>query len=284
MIALTHPERVMWPEAGWTKADLAAYWRAIAPVILPHLAGRAITLGRFPEGVHGRGFYQTNCPRGAPPSVRTVSFVSPAGKPLTMCLVEDEATLAWVANLGTIELHPFLAPAATPDAPRAIVFDLDPGAPAGLLDAARVAREVRARLEARGLAAFAKVSGAKGVHVHVPVGGATFAETKAFARAIAAELVAADPARVTDRMPKAGRAGKVFVDWGQNDPMKSTIAPYSLRAMPVPLVAAPVDWEELAAAAAPRELRFTPAQALARVAERGDRFAPLLELAQRVPG
>jgi bifunctional non-homologous end joining protein LigD len=174
-VSITHPDRVLWPARegwpGWTKRDLIGYYRAVAPAILPHLAERAITLARFPEGIEGRGFYQTDCPAGAPDWVPTVSLESPAGKSLRMCLVPDEATLIWAANGGTIEFHPYLAPVGAPDAPHAIVFDLDPGAPAGLLECARLAIRIRAELEQIDLRAFAKRSGAKGMHVYAPVLG-----------------------------------------------------------------------------------------------------------------
>ncbi|AKF03197.1 non-homologous end-joining DNA ligase [Sandaracinus amylolyticus] len=279
-VTITKPSRVLWPSIGWTKRDLIVYLRAVAPAMLPHLRGRAVTLARFPEGVDARGWYQTNAPRGAPAWLRTVSLISPAGKALTMCLVEDEASLVWAAGQGTLELHAYLAPIDRPDAPHALVIDLDPRAPAGLIDAARVALDARAKLEARGLRALAKTSGAKGVHVFAPVSGATYAETKAIAREIAKELTAADPSRITDRMAKAAGAGKVLVDWGQNDAWKSIVVPYSPRATVVPLVSTPVTWDEVelaVRASAPSGLRFAPDVVIARLAQHGgDLFAPVL--------
>lgn len=289
-VTLSHPERVLWPAIdgfpGWTKRDLVAYVRAAAPAMLPHLRRRAVTLRRFPEGLEGPSFYQTRCPEGRPSWVPTVTVVSPAKKTLCLVHIEDEATLVWTANLATLELHPFLAPIDAPDAPHAAVLDLDPGAPANILDCARVAIAVRELLGAMGLAAFVKTSGAKGLHLYVPLRDATYAQTRSFVKWIAGELRAADPTRITDRMPRAERAGKVFVDWGQNDAWKSTVAPYSLRATRVPLVSTPITWDELEEAlakGAPNTLRFTPHAALARIAQHGDLFRPVLELVQRLP-
>ena len=269
---LKNLEKPLWP--GFTKGEMIAYYREVAPVLLPHLAGRAVTLARFPDGVDGPGWYQSNCPAGG---ARTVSITGPSGKTVRYCLIEDEEALVWAANLGSIELHPFLARADAPDRPLALVFDLDPGPPAGLMACCEVARLLRERLSP--LQSFVKTSGAKGLHVYVPV-EATYAQTRPLARALAARLAEELPALVTDKPHKAQRAGKVFIDWGQNDPNRSTIAPWSLRATRAPLVSMPLRWEELSQ---PRALAFTPQRALERLRREGDLFRPVLELRQPLP-
>ncbi|HEY3524339.1 MAG TPA: hypothetical protein VGK63_11620, partial [Candidatus Limnocylindrales bacterium] len=200
------------------------------------------------------------------------------------------AGLAWTANLGTLELHPFLSTAERPNEPTALVLDLDPGPPAGLLACARVALLLRDRLAAAGLPAYAKTSGSLGLHVYVPLApGHSFEETKAFARSLAAELSASHPELVTDVIDRSRRSGLVYLDWIQNDASRSTVAPYSIRATPWPLVSTPVTWAELEDALAsslPQSLVFTPADVLARVDRLGDLFAPLADAGRghRLPG
>jgi bifunctional non-homologous end joining protein LigD len=285
-IALSNLDRVLWPAAGFTKRQMVEYYRAVGSVLVPHLAGRAVTLGRLPEGVDGPGWYQSNC-RGQPAWMRTAPMGRP-GRQQRYCVVDDLAGLLWVANQGTIELHPFLARVEEPERPLVMVFDLDPGAPADLAEACRVGRWLRDALTARGLGSFPKVSGAKGLHVYVPLNTpCTYADTKAFARRLAADLARTHPDRVIDRNPKELRTGKVFVDWSQNDPMKSTVAPYSLRASRTPKGSAPVGWEEVERCAETGDaepLRFPPHAVLERVERLGDLFAPVLGLSQALPG
>lgn len=290
-VALANAAKVLYPDTGFTKRDLAAYLIAVAPALLPHLAGRAVTLARFPDGVYGGGWYQTNCPPGRPPWLDVAEVTGARGQTIRYCRLEDAAALAWAASMAAIELHPLLAPVDRPDAPSALVLDLDPRPPAGLADCARVALRARDVLAAWRLAAHPKVSGGNGLHVHVPLAGVDgFDAVKAFARAVARLLSGEDPARVTDRMPVAERAGKVLVDWRQNSAGRSLIAPYSLRAAPRPLVAAPVSWAEVEEAAGGGEapsLRFGPEVVLARLADRGDPFAAAAgggAGGQRVPG
>lgn len=286
-VLLANPDKLLYPAAGFAKRHLVDYYLAVAPALLPHVAGRPVTLARFPDGVDAPGWYQTNCPPGRPEWLRVAEVRGARGQTLRYCVVDDRAALAWTANAAAIELHPLLATVEAPDRARALVLDLDPTPPAGLAACARVALRLRDRLAAAGLAAFPKVSGGRGLHLHAPLGGSTpFAATKAFARALARALAADDPAGVTDRMPLAERAGKVLVDWRQNDPNRSLIAPWSLRAASVPLVAAPLAWEEVEAAAASGVaalLRIGPAEALARLARMGDLLAPVLEGGGRVP-
>jgi bifunctional non-homologous end joining protein LigD len=279
-VELARLDKPLWPRIGFTKGDLVAYYRAVAPVLLPHLAGRPLTLVRFPDGIEGPGFYQQEC-RGAPDWLPVAPLVARNGKLFRYCMVDDLAALLWVVNLATIELHPFIATAAEPERAPFLVLDLDPGPPAGLLACCGVALEVRAALAEAGLTGLVKTSGGSGLHVYVPLGGTfTFAQTRAFARALAATLTARHPERVVDTMRLAQRQGKVLIDWRQNDARRSTVAPYSLRAATVPLVSMPVTWDEVEAACSQgdaRALLFRPADALARIAAHGDLFRPVLD-------
>jgi bifunctional non-homologous end joining protein LigD len=285
-VALSNLDRVLWPEAGYTKGRLIDYYVRAGPALLPHLAGRPITLRRFPEGVDGAGWYQTRCPP-APPWVRKVRVAGRGERAFDMCLIEDLAGLVWAANLGTLELHPFLWAVPANDRPSWLVLDLDPGPPADILDAARVALRLRDALRELGLESYAKTSGSMGLHVYVPLNTpVTFAETKAAARALAERLARAEPDRVIAHQRRALRVGKVLVDWLQNDPWRSTVAPYSLRALPWPTVSAPVSWAELEEAVADRRVEvlvLEPSEALDRLERLGDLFAPVLELRQRLP-
>jgi len=280
-------EKVLWPTAGYTKGQMLDYYVRVAPVLVPHLAGRPVTLRRLPEGVEEAGWYQNDCPPGRPEWVEVETVEWPSGRTWDFCAVDDLPTLVWVANLGTIELHPFLALRTRLERPTSLVLDLDPGPPAGLADCCRIALRLQALLEGAGLAAFPKVSGALGLHVLVPLNDEhTWQETKAFARAVAGVLATESPDEVVDRQQRGLRAGKVLVDWLQNDPTRSTVAPYSLRAEGWPTVSAPVTWEEVQRAAGEGRdelLVFEPEAALDRVDRLGDLFRPVLELRQRLP-
>jgi bifunctional non-homologous end joining protein LigD len=260
---ITNPDRELWP--GLTKRWLADWYAEVAPVIVPHLAGRPLTMARFPHGVAGRGFLQNEC-RGAPDYVRTTTLALRDGRTRTYCVVDDERSLRWVANQNAIELHPYLG-----EPPAAIAFDLDPQPPRGLDDARRVALRLHEELPE----AVVKTSGATGLHVV----GATrerrpYEDTRAEARGLAERLEREAPELVSASTRPADRAGRVFVDWLQNHPRRSTIAPYSLRALrDGPGVSAPVRWEEVAGDG---PLRFTPEQVLERVARHGDLFAAAL--------
>jgi bifunctional non-homologous end joining protein LigD len=203
------------------------------------------------------------------------------GRVVETCVVDDVASLVWLANQGVLEFHPFLARAEAFDRPTAMVFDLDPGAPAGLVECAQVALRLRDVLAAVGLESFVKVSGSIGMHVVVPLNTpVTYEETKSFARAVATLLAHEDPARVVDVMTRARRSGKVFVDWAQNDERKQNIAPYSLRAAAGVPVSAPITWEE---AASVDRTRFGPREVLDRVRDRGDVFAQVPTMRQQLP-
>jgi bifunctional non-homologous end joining protein LigD len=278
-LALSSLNKQLWP--GFTKAELVDYYLGIAPVLLPHLAGRAITLGRFPDGIDGPAFAQTEC-RGRPDWIPTRPVRLRSGIIRNYCLIEEPAALAWVANLGTLELHPFLH-RENPDRPDFVVFDLDPGAGAGLSECCWAALRLREMLGELGLAAAAKTSGGYGLHVYVPLGPAhSYADNKRFVRKVAARLATEEPARITDRSAKELRAGRVLVDWAQNDRSRSTVAPYSPRAADRPAVSTPLTWEEVERGD-PDGLRFPPERVLARARRLGDPFARVLTSRQRLP-
>lgn len=244
---LTNLDRVLWPSTGFTKADMIAHYRSVAADLVPYLVGRPLTLGRFPMGVEGPGWAQTEC-RGRPSWLHTAPIRLRSGRLRHYCVVQDEASLIWVANQGSIELHPFLWRVTDPERPTEAVFDLDPGPGAGLAQACLVATWLRDLLGEGGPDAWAKTTGSAGLHVHVPLQRAsTFEATRAFAREVAARLVREHPELVIDRMALSAREGRVLVDWGQNGPRRSLIAPWSLRATPVPAAATPLGWDEVAA-------------------------------------
>ena len=282
-------DKVLFPATGFTKGDLIEYAVAIAPTLLPHLRDRPVTLRRWPDGVEGRTFFEKNSPAHRPQWVETASIYSSSERRrIEYTLVQDAATLAWVANLAAIELHPSLSLARDMDHPTAVVFDLDPGPPAGLEQCAEVALLLHGLFEQLGLRSLVKTSGGKGMQVYLPLGegAATYERTKPFARRIAQLLEQRLPDLVVSRMTRSLRRGKVLVDWSQNDEHKTTVAVYSVRARERPHVSTPLTWEELRAAhaeGAVERLRFTPAEVLARVAEQGDLFAPMLGSAQTLP-
>lgn len=269
------------------------YYRRIAPVMLPHLAGRAITLVRFPDGAHHPGFFEKNCPDHRPEWVKTAPFLARSnGDVVNHCLVEDLPTLIWLANLAALELHAPMARAADPEHPTTIVFDLDPGAPAGMRESSAMAVHLRGLLDDLGLVAFPKSSGKKGIHVYLPLNrppkgkAPSQQDTQDFARAIAEVLARRHPDEVVTSQKKELRVGKVLVDWSQNTRHKTTVAPYSLRAGDSPSVSAPVTWKEVEAVADgadPDTLRFDPATVTERVDAQGDLFHQVLEMVQDLP-
>jgi bifunctional non-homologous end joining protein LigD len=285
VVRLSHLDRVLWPSTGFTKGGMIDYYVRIAPLLLPHLHRRPITMWRYPEGVQAKGWWQNEC-RGAPDWVPVYEYDGADGRHHRHCVVDDVATLLWVGNQGTIELHPFLFRAERPSTPLVMVFDLDPGEPATLADACAVGLRVRELLDETGLQAFAKSSGSKGLHVYVPLNEPhTFDETKAFARTFAS-ILARERDDVVDRQSRSIRHGKVLLDWLQNDAFRSTVAPYSLRATPEPNVSMPVTWEDVEHAAAGDASRLLPGpeETLERVERGGDPFAAVLTLHQRLPG
>jgi bifunctional non-homologous end joining protein LigD len=288
-LRLTSLDRVLYPEVGFTKARALDYYARIAPVLLPHLRGRPMTLKRYPNGVAGRHFYDKHC-TGAPPWVEVAPVWSERrGEDIRFCRLEDTASVLWSVNRGNLEMHPLLSVAPDHETPTALVLDLDPGAPAGPLDAAEIALLAREMLRGVGLESWVKASGGSGVQLYVPLNSpAGFVQTKRFARNVAEVLAARLPDRVLARADRRARAGRVFVDWGQNDRHKSTVAVYSLRAKhPFPTVSAPLDWDELERAVAERDAAALvpgPDAVLARVDARGDTFAAVLTTQQSLPG
>lgn len=281
-VALSSPDRVLWPATGFTKGEMIAYYAAVAPALLPHLRDRPLTLKRYPEGVD-RGFWFDKQCAHAPDWIprTTVASRMIAGKTLNYCLVNDLPALVWAANHAAVELHPLLAAATDVERPTVVAFDLDPGAPAGMAEARAVAIDLRGLLDGLGLATWPKTSGGKGIHVFVPLNTPVgYDDTKRFARAVAALLAERHPDRVTDRMDKSRRPGKVFVDWSQNDPTKTTVVAYSLRAQRRPTVSTPLTWDEVEAGG---DLAFGPDEVLARVEAHGDLFAPVLDVRQTLP-
>ncbi|MFL5817433.1 MAG: DNA ligase D [Conexibacter sp.] len=288
-LRITNRDKPLFPQAGFTKGDLIAYYAQIAPTLLPHLRDRPLTVRRWPDGVEGRAFYEKNAPAHRPDWVETASIYSTGERRrIDYTLVQESATLAWLGNQAAIELHAPLHRASDPEYPTAVVFDLDPGPPAGLAESAEVALVLHGLFERLGLVSVVKTSGGKGLQVYVPLGEgvAAYARTKPFAHRLATLLEQRMPELVVSRMAKRLRAGKVLVDWSQNDPHKTTVAVYSVRARERPTVSTPLTWEELRAAhdaGAAEALVFDPAAVRARVAEHGDPFAPLLSVRQTLP-
>jgi bifunctional non-homologous end joining protein LigD len=286
-LALSNLDKVLYPTCGFTKGQVIEYYAKVAPVLLPHLRGRAITLKRFPDGVSKYAFFSKNLPKGAPDWFSTTA-IEGTERTINYCLIEDIPSLAWVANLAALELHVPLERAHKPDVPTAIVFDLDPGPPAGLLECAKLALRLQQALAGVGLQAFVKTSGRKGLHVMVPLNTGTvpFSVTSQAARAMALVLARDDPKGVTVTNNKAERTGKVFIDWTRNAAHQTAAGAYSLRANEEPTVSTPLAWEELELAVKKRDttrLIFTAAQVVERAAAHGDLFAPVLTLKQRLP-
>ncbi len=288
-LSLSNLDKVLYPAAGFTKGHVIDYYTRIAPAVLPHLQGRALTLKRYPNGVDAQYFYEKNAPSHRPEWVRTERIpIRTDGRSIDFCVVDDLATMVWLANLADLELHTSLAKASNSREPTILAFDLDPGPPATIVECAHVALWLRAVFDHLGMRGFPKTSGSKGMQVYVPlnVPGITYQHTKRFSQAIAQLLERQHPKLVVSEMRKDLRPGKVFVDWSQNDEHKTTVAAYSLRAKERPTVSTPLRWEEVEAVAEsedPDELVFTSDDVLERVAEHGDLFAPVEELEQPLP-
>jgi bifunctional non-homologous end joining protein LigD len=287
-LKLSNFDKVLYPEAGFTKGQVIDYYTRIAPVLLPHLHQRALTLKRYPNGVDGQFFYEKNCPKHRPPWVETLSVWSARNKAdVNYCLIDELAGLVWVANLASLELHTSLSHARDVQRPSMVVFDLDPGPPATVVECGQVALWLREVLDDLGLQSFPKTSGSKGLQIYVPLNTpVTYNETKPFAHAMAKLLEQRHPKEVLSVMTKDLRTGKVFIDWSQNDDSKTTVCVYSLRARPQPTVSTPVTWDEVQAVADSgnaEDLVFEAGDVLARVEAQGDLFAQLCELEQTLP-
>ena len=288
-LTLTNLDKVMYPETGFTKGQVIDYYKAIAPHILPHIKDRPITMKRFPNGIAGQHFYEKDAPSHTPSWVRTFQIPrNSENSVINYIMIDDLPTLVWSANLANLEIHPFLARAPHVERPAMIVFDLDPGDGADILTSCEVALLLKDLLDRLALKSFVKVSGSKGIHLHVPLNSAvTYEATQPFAKSVAQLLENEHPNLVVSEMPKSKRKEKVLVDWSQNSDHKSTVAVYSLRAKAGrPFVALPVNWAEVRQALKkkdPAGLFFEPDAAIRRAKKTGDLFAPLLRLKQKLP-
>jgi bifunctional non-homologous end joining protein LigD len=287
-IRISNRDKVLYPGTGFTKGQVIDYYRAIAPTMLPYLRGRTVTLKRFPDGVESQSFFGKHCPPRRPEWVHTarVAAENEEGE-VNYCVVDDAATLVWMAQLATLEFHVSLARAAQIQRPTNIVFDFDPGAPATIVQCARVALLLRETCERLGLQAFPKVSGSKGIHIFIPLNTpVTYEQTKPWAEAMADLLVQREPELVVANMRRALREGRVLVDWSQNAEHKTTVCVYSMRGKAQPTVSMPVEWTEVEALVRTGDaskLVFSPERALERVERQGDLFAPVLSLRQKLP-
>ena len=287
-LKLTNLEKVFYPATGFTKGQMIDYYARIAPVLVPHLTRKPLTLKRYPNGVNEPPFFEKNATQHRPDWVKTAPIWSQGNeRDVNYILCNDLATLIWVANLASIELHPSLSLADDILCPRSMVFDLDPGPPANIIQCCQVAFWLRAIFEHFGLQSFPKTSGSKGMQIYVPLNTQTsYDETKPFAHALARLLENEHRELVVSDMKKAIRTNKVFVDWSQNDDHKTTVSVYSLRARERPTVSTPITWEEAERALKKKDaslLVFETHQTLERVEKLGDLFAPLLKLKQRLP-
>ena len=289
-LSLSNLDKLMYPQAGFTKGHVIDYYTRVSPALLAHLRGRPLTLKRYPDGVEGPHFYEKQCPSHRPSWVRTAAADSSRarGGKIDFCLADDLPTLVWLANLADLELHTSLALAADYARPTVVAFDLDPGAPATIVECAEVALDLRLIFEHLGMQAFPKTSGSKGMQVYVPLNtaGVTYGETSAFAKGLAQLLERRHPKGVVSEMTKSLRKGRVFVDWSQNSRHKTTVCVYSLRALPQPTVSTPLRWDEVEAVTEsrdPDDVVFTAREVIERVAEHGDLFEPVASLEQALP-
>ncbi|HEY3923880.1 MAG TPA: non-homologous end-joining DNA ligase [Acidothermaceae bacterium] len=284
-LAITNLTKILYPQTGFTKGEVLDYYARVAPVLLPHLAGRPLTRKRYPNGVDGPSFFEKNAPRGTPEWVRTVNLPVPGStmnrETIDFVIVEDLPTLVWTANLASLELHVpqwKVGPRGGVQEPDLLVLDLDPGPPATIVECCEVALLLKEVLEADGLTGYAKTSGSKGMQLYAPLRPTPADDTRLYARSLARRLEKQRPDLVVSDMTKALRQGKVLVDWSQNAAAKTTVAPYSLRARPEPTVSTPITWDEVAACESPEELVFLSEAVLERIEADGDLLADLVTL------
>jgi len=287
-LSLTNLDKILYPAAGFTKGQVIDYYVRIAPVLVPHLSGRPLTMKRYPEGVDHEYFFEKNAPKHRPEWVKTTPVWSDSNhRTINFILANDLATMVWIANLASLELHPSLSLGSNIERPTMIVFDLDPGPPANIVQCAQVGLWVRAIFDHFGLQSFPKTSGSKGMQIYVPLNTPTsYEETKPFAHAIARLLESEHRDMVVSDMKKVVRTNKVFVDWSQNDQHKTTIGVYSLRARERPTVSTPITWDEVEETLKKKDaerLVFEAPEVLKRVEKMGDLFAPVLQLEQKLP-
>jgi len=287
-ISLANLEKDLYPSYGFTKAHVLEYYGRMAEFVLPHLKDRALTLKRFPDGVEKVFFFEKRCPSHHPSWVNTAEVLQNDGEQMTVCLVNNPETLLWVANLASLELHVPLARTGSPETPDAMVFDLDPGEQANILDCARVALILRELLSRLHLASYPKTSGQKGLHVFVPLNcqEVTFEDTKRFSKAVAVIMQKNYPDLITAKMAKEYRKTKVFINWSQNDASKTMICVYSLRGREKPFVSFPLEWrelEQLAGQGDPERLHVLHSEAVSRAEKKGDLFREVLLKKQKLP-
>src|SRR5919198_3115293 len=287
-LSVSNLDKVLYPKVGFTKGQVIDYYVRIAPVLLRHLEDRPLTMKRYPNGVEAEFFYEKNCPSHRPKWVKTAKVWSEGNnRMMDYCLAQDLPTLVWAANLADLELHTSLAKKKDVAKPTMIVFDLDPGAPADIVQCCQVGLWLRDLLSKMKLRSFAKTSGSKGLQIYVPLNTSTnYDQTKDLSRALAQHLESEHPNLVTSNMSKAVRKGKVFVDWSQNDEHKTTICVYSLRARDEPTVSTPVTWNEVEKCLKKKNvqlLKFRSDQVLVRVEKLGDLFEPVEKMKQKLP-
>ena len=287
-VPLSNLEKDLFPSYGFTKAHILEYYRRISPFILLHLRDRALTMKRYPEGVEKDFFFEKRCPSHRPAWVKTAEIPQDDGERMTFCLVNSLETLMWVGNLASLELHVPLARAGSPGTPDSMVFDLDPGDQASIVECSRVAVILRELLSRMGLVSYAKTSGKKGLHVYVPLNHkeTTFEDTKTFSKAVAEIMQKHYPDLVTAKMDKKYRKAKVFINWSQNDASKTMICVYSLRAREKPFVSFPLEWKELEKldGSGPQEkLQVITSEAVSRIEKKGDLFQEVLVKKQKLP-
>ncbi len=284
-LRLSNLDKPLYP-SGFTKAEVISYYATIVPVLLPHLRRRPVTLWRFPQGTDQKSFVHKNVAADTPPWLRTEEVAGRSSDPMRYAVLDEPAAVVWAANLAALELHvpqwrfEEQGPGILP--PDLMVFDLDPGAPANLVDCCRVALRLRERLADDGFRAWPKTSGSVGLHLLIPVRTDDPAATSAYAKRVAQDLTRELPNQVLWRMNRAERAGKVFVDWSQNNPAKTTVVPYSLRGRSAPTVSTPLTWSEVEECERPEQLTFTAPEVLRRVAEHGDLLAEMAADAQPI--
>src|SRR6476660_6160952 len=287
-LQVSNLDKVLYPKPGFTKGQVIDYYIRIAPALLPHLKDRPLTMKRYPNGVENEFFYEKNCPSHRPKWVQTAKVWSEGNnRTMDYCLAQDLPTLVWAANLADLELHTSLAKKKDVAKPTMMVFDLDPGAPADIVQCCQVGLWLRDLLGKMKLESWAKTSGSKGLQVYVPLNTpVTFDQTKALARALAEHLEREHPKLVISKMARALREGKVFVDWSQNDEHKTTVNVYSLRAKEQPTVSTPVTWDEVQNCLKKKDAKllvFPSDKVLQRVEKMGDLFEPVESLKQKLP-
>lgn len=286
-LQVSNVNKVFYPRTGFTKGDMINYYIRISEVLLPHLRRRPVTLKRYPDGVDGFFFYEKHCPTSRPRWMKTAKVAKSDGSDIHYCVIETLPALVWAANMANLEFHTFLHKFPNLDRPTSLAFDLDPGPPADILTCCEVALHLNSVFESLKLKAFPKTSGSKGMQIYVPLNSAvTYDDTKNFAHELSMSMEREFPKLVVSKMSKALRAGKVFMDWSQNDDAKTTVCVYSLRGKERPTVSTPLTWEEVATAQRKKKvslLTFEADQVLQRVTKRGDLFAEVLTLRQKLP-